>query len=1001
MLSSKLFIRQWNNLCIISRHYKMTGEIETVIDDIKTSSLDKRLYKGIVLQNGLKALVISDSTTDKSAAALDVHVGSMSDPSNIPGLAHFCEHMLFLGTSKYPKEDEYQKYISQHAGSCNAYTSSEHTNYYFDIGHEHLQGALDRFSQFFLSPMFDQSCTDREINAVNSEHLKNIMADSRRLHHIDQVTSDPDHPFSKFSTGNLETLSVTPKKLSIDVRNELIKFHEKYYSSNIMTLAIIGRESLETLTDWVKTMFGDVKNKNVIVPTYPKSPYRSIDLEKKCYVTPIKDLRNLLLTFPMHDLSALYESAPGHYLGHLIGHEGMGSLLSLLKSKGWVNSLVAGPKGGARGFNFFIIQVDLTEDGQEHINDIMICMFSYIKLLKDTGTQSWIQDELKQLLEIDFMFKDKEKPSSYVSNITGKLHKYPLCNVLSANQILTDYLPNEIEKILDCLNCNSMKVTIISKKFEEKTIECEKWYGAKYCIEDIEPELLKNLKVISLNPELKFPNKNDFIASNLDQKSPPLVPTRVPKLLQDSEFSKVWFKQDDTFKLPKQTMAFELYSPSASISPRNYNMNFLITELLRDSLNEYSYDAELAGLNYTIVNTMYGLFLRIDGYNDKQLILLEKVLQKLTKFDIDSKRFEILKDVYTRSLDNFQTEQPYQHAVYFAQVVRTEKLFTKVELRSCIDDVTLEEVQNFLTVLLKSIKIESIFHGNILEQEALKVTEIVEETFKKNTNTLPLMASKVIKFRDVQLPLKSSYVYQFQNTVQNTNAIQVILQVGGKNIEENITLEFLQQVISEPFFNILRTKEQLGYITHSGVLHSNGVLCLRFIIQSQKSPCYLDARIEAFIDHIKTLLGEMSEEEFNRHKTALASKRLEKPKKMISESMKHWSEISSGQYMFERDIIETNHLQKVSKEELLKFYLTYIHFEGDKRAKLSVHVHGKDDTVPESVKLNIEDHNKNIDATFLKCPQVQQSEILSDYNVLRNSLPFYNRGKPYIDVQLK
>ena len=72
-------------------------------------------------------------------------LGSLSDPLEISGLAHFCEHMLFLGTKKYPKENEYSQFLSEHAGSSNAFTSGEHTNYYFDISHEHLQGALDRF----------------------------------------------------------------------------------------------------------------------------------------------------------------------------------------------------------------------------------------------------------------------------------------------------------------------------------------------------------------------------------------------------------------------------------------------------------------------------------------------------------------------------------------------------------------------------------------------------------------------------------------------------------------------------------------------------------------------------------------------------------------------------------------------------------------------------------------------------------------------------------------
>lgn len=76
---------------------------------IKKGDLDKCDYRYLELENGLKALLISDSTTDKGAAAMDVAVGFGCDPENFQGLAHFLEHMLFMGTKKYPEENEYSK----------------------------------------------------------------------------------------------------------------------------------------------------------------------------------------------------------------------------------------------------------------------------------------------------------------------------------------------------------------------------------------------------------------------------------------------------------------------------------------------------------------------------------------------------------------------------------------------------------------------------------------------------------------------------------------------------------------------------------------------------------------------------------------------------------------------------------------------------------------------------------------------------------------------------
>lgn len=61
-----------------------------------------------------------DAETDKAAAAMAVRVGSLSDPEDMQGLAHFLEHMLFLGTAKYPDENEYSKFLNTHGGSSNA-----------------------------------------------------------------------------------------------------------------------------------------------------------------------------------------------------------------------------------------------------------------------------------------------------------------------------------------------------------------------------------------------------------------------------------------------------------------------------------------------------------------------------------------------------------------------------------------------------------------------------------------------------------------------------------------------------------------------------------------------------------------------------------------------------------------------------------------------------------------------------------------------------------------
>ena len=138
----------------------------TAFDGIVKSVNDTRSYRLLTLANKAQVLLISDPDTQKSAACCDVRVGSMSDPDEAPGLAHFLEHMLFLGTEKYPVENAYSSFLNAHGGHSNAYTSQEDTVYYFDVQNDFFEEAIDMFSSFFVCPLFNESATSREISAV-------------------------------------------------------------------------------------------------------------------------------------------------------------------------------------------------------------------------------------------------------------------------------------------------------------------------------------------------------------------------------------------------------------------------------------------------------------------------------------------------------------------------------------------------------------------------------------------------------------------------------------------------------------------------------------------------------------------------------------------------------------------------------------------------------------------------------------------------------------------
>lgn len=172
---------------------------------ILQSPNDPRQFEYLKLSNGLAVLLVHQADSEKSAAALTVNVGHFDDPADREGLAHFLEHMLFLGSRAYPQAGELQQFISEHGGSHNAWTGTEHSQFYFDIEQQHFAAGLSRFAAMFSEPLFSSDYVEKERQSIEAEFSLKLKDDSRRIYQVHKESINPAHPFAKFSVGNAQT----------------------------------------------------------------------------------------------------------------------------------------------------------------------------------------------------------------------------------------------------------------------------------------------------------------------------------------------------------------------------------------------------------------------------------------------------------------------------------------------------------------------------------------------------------------------------------------------------------------------------------------------------------------------------------------------------------------------------------------------------------------------------------------------------------------------------
>lgn len=190
----------------------------------------------------------------------------------------------------------------------------------------------------------------------------------------------------------------------------------------------------------------------------------------------------------------------------------------------------------------------------------------------------------------------------------------------------------------------------------------------------------------------------------------------------------------------------------------------------------------------------------------------------------------------------------------------------------------------------------------------------------ETSTILPLNSRQLLLKRELKLDNGDSYLFQAAHDNHKSSCTELYLQVGVQNEANNVFTDLTVQIMNEPCYNVLRTQEQLGYIVFCGPRKNCGAQGVRIIVQSNRHPAYVEERIENFLKVMRQQLENMSLEEFERHKSALAALKLEKPKRLSAQFSRYLNEISLQQYHFARAESETNLLKTVTKPQFMEFF---------------------------------------------------------------------------------
>lgn len=579
---------------------------------------DWRSFRSVQLDNGVTAVLVHDPQSKTTSAAATVNAGASSDPRHLSGLAHFCEHMVFLGSQKYPGENQYKSYLAQHGGRSNASTSMHLTTFKFEILADYAEAALDMFGNFFVAPLFTQSGTGREVHAVDSENSKNLTSDFRRRWQILKDLGDPEHYYTKFSTGNSKTLSTkTPEELQA-VRQALLAFHKYHYRPENLVVVVAGPQSLDQLQEWVAPQFQNMKGRDLAnnpsstteleqsiaqaardAPPYgfgaplppPRSAFRP-EIQGGTWpfvytVKPLQSMRKMVLMFPLPPVQHIPDQSPVSMLSHLLGHEGPQSPFAVLQNEGWVSSLSTGARVSAPDFSMLQIDVGLTERGETMWQHVAAVLFAHCRLIAEATVRhpdllSRIWGEKVKLNQLFFHQTAPGGVYSLAPNLSSNVALFGTAKCLSSGSMLEEdestFPLKDVAEFAKRLVPSNCFIERCSEKAWEEAVEhgmekrSEKWYGVDYMVSsDIDKNdsdcwegKLPTLE--HLTNQLALPRENLYIPRSLElcpelpeeARQGPRIdkPIDPPNLVvDDPKLGRLWHRLDDRYALPKSYIA--------------------------------------------------------------------------------------------------------------------------------------------------------------------------------------------------------------------------------------------------------------------------------------------------------------------------------------------------------------------------------------------------------------------------------------------------------------
>ncbi|EAR97841.2 M16 (pitrilysin) family peptidase (macronuclear) [Tetrahymena thermophila SB210] len=889
---------------------------------------DQANYELLTLKkNNLKILLITQKDIKLSGASLDVLVGSQNNPTEFQGLAHLLEHMLFMGSEKYPQEDAFNNLISKSSGSSNAFTAGGDTNYHFQGTHNNLIDILNIWSRFFIDPLLLEDQLQREVQAVDSEYFNTLTREEFRDYNLLINLSEDNHPFKLFYCGNTDSLLNTPKSKGLSTYNALRSFKKQYYYSENMFLVIKSEESQrQNLKDQLEEIFQDIPTKQENLSNFTQKDsellrYSYNSTNKPPITQAIKSVsiesnkvKKLQLVFLLED-DQNFEYLSLQFVRDLFnyGFQETSFCFFLEDRKLATQCKIEIEQEQSNLNKFLIFKLNLQFlDSENTIEEIVKAYFYFMNAVANYPKKQETYYAIKSIQKSLFDIIDDENQRDVMSEViqySRLMNQNRLQDILAENNLYKKYNETHFSKIMSVLT-DPGKIVIIHKTNNSTYVEGQK------IIRDQLNDLNYTQSKISLEEQNIFRQHQTLNISKIyPLESFGIIPDKLlkntelanddiqPKLIHATNKGKIFAQKDIfTFKKPIQTIVLKFQSEIFLKDASSRAVNEILANYVSDEIQRKTHLLQFQKLQIEVEPTKQegGILIKITCLNSQVKDVFQKILEVLNlkslKLLNDQTSFDEQKQKLMDKLNIFKNQMLYMQYIDLLNSYIKTDLYSKAEILEVVSGLQQNYANKIIEQFIKGFNLVIYVFGDIDKSQIINQFDLLTKSTQIQDQPF-IYQAEYLNFKNNSLTLQLFY----ESGDRNNNLCSNFYQLGKLDLIEYSILKLIEKPLRTKAFDYLRTQLQLGYVVASKVIKNQDYFSVIILVQGSKhNPNQYDEHIEEFLPKFEQYLESLTKQEISSMQQSLIqSLRIDKFDKFIDKAEYFWTFIDDMTYDFE------------------------------------------------------------------------------------------------------